>query len=91
MTQSVKKYEKIITDYRNGIYGDESLTNAEIFRLAGEPNLFEQLSEKELNYLKDKGLISNMMCSYAVKAICQKVVKPTKKSLANEELVATIG
>ena len=78
MTSLCRKYEKIITDYRSGVYGDKCLTEAEIFRRAGEPDLFEQLGEDELLYLRDNGFMPRALCCYAIKALKERQGAKTK-------------
>jgi hypothetical protein len=54
---------------RAGLYGRELMTYGEIFRRAGEPDLFDKLSESELICLRDAGLMPRALCSYAIIAV----------------------
>lgn len=51
MTELVDKYYSIIDNYRKGLYGTTHMTIAEIIKKAGEPNLFNNMSLNEIEYL----------------------------------------
>jgi hypothetical protein len=54
MSENLVKYEKILEDYRNGIYGNEHLSVQTILRMADADNLLDKLSIEDLEYLIDK-------------------------------------
>lgn len=54
MSEYLVKYEKILEDYRNGIYGNEHLSVQTILRMADADNLLDKLSIEDLEYLIDK-------------------------------------
>jgi hypothetical protein len=54
MSENLVKYEKILEDYRNGIYGNEHLSVQTILRMADADNLLDKLSVEDLEYLIDK-------------------------------------
>ena len=54
MSEYLVKYEKILEDYRNGIYGNEHLSVQTILRMADADNLLDKLSVEDLEYLIDK-------------------------------------
>ena len=54
MSENLVKYEKILEDYRNGIYGNEHLSVQTILRMADADNLLDKLSIADLEYLIDK-------------------------------------
>ena len=43
MTETMKKWNDIMANYRNGAYGEEHLTIAQILERAGEPNLVDDM------------------------------------------------
>ena len=47
----IVKYYEIMKNYRNGIYGNNHLTMHEILEKAGVPNLFNEMSLEEIEYL----------------------------------------
>jgi len=54
MSEYLIRYEKILEDYRNGIYGNEHLSVQTILRMADADNLLDKLSIEDLEYLIDK-------------------------------------
>ena len=54
MSEYLVKYEKILEDYRNGIYSNESLSVQTILRMYDADNLLEKLTKEDLEYLLDK-------------------------------------
>ena len=54
MSEYLVKYEKILEDYRNGIYGNEHLSVQIILRMYDADNLLEKLTKEDLEYLLDK-------------------------------------
>ena len=54
MSEQLIRYEKILEDYRNGIYGNEHLSVQTILRMADADNLLDKLSIEDLEYLIDK-------------------------------------
>ena len=54
MSENLVKYEKILEDYCNGIYGNEHLSVQTILRMADADNLLDKLSIEDLEYLIDK-------------------------------------
>ena len=54
MSEYLVKYEKILEDYRNGIYGNEHLSVQTILRMADADNLLEKLTKEDLEYLLKK-------------------------------------
>lgn len=54
MSEYLVKYEKILDDYRNGIYGNEHLSVQIILRMYDADNLLDKLTKEDLEYLLDK-------------------------------------
>jgi hypothetical protein len=54
MSEYLVKYEKILEDYHNGIYGNEHLSVQTILRMADADNLLEKLTKEDLEYLLKK-------------------------------------
>ncbi len=54
MSENLVKYEKILEDYRNGIYGNEHLSIQTILRMADADNLLDKLTKEDLEYLLKK-------------------------------------
>ena len=54
MSEYLVKYEKILEDYRNSIYGNEHLSVQTILRMYDADNLLEKLTKEDLEYLLDK-------------------------------------
>lgn len=54
MSENLIKYEKILEDYRNGIYGNEHLSIQTILKMANADNLLDKLTEEDLEYLLGK-------------------------------------
>lgn len=54
MSEYLVKYEKILEDYRNGIYGNEHLSIQTILRMADADNLLDKLTKEDLEYLLKK-------------------------------------
>lgn len=54
MSEYLVKYEKILEDYRNGIYGNEHLSVQIILKMYDADNLLEKLTKEDLEYLLDK-------------------------------------
>ena len=50
---NLEKYYDVITRYRNGDFGTEHLSLAEILEAAGEKELMSQMSIEEIRYLID--------------------------------------
>ncbi len=48
---AVQKYNDIMQRYRNGEFGDNYLTLAQIMAAAGEPDFFENLTIEEIDEL----------------------------------------
>ena len=48
---TLERYNEIMTNYRNGKYGVNSLSMYQILEKAGEPNLFEEMSISDLEIL----------------------------------------
>lgn len=62
LTLNLEGYYKIITRYRNGEFGDEHLSLAEILDAAGEKDLLKRMSISEIQYLIDNSSgITKMM------------------------------
>jgi len=89
MTQLCEKFEKAVSDYRAGKFGDGTLTLAEILRRAGEPDLFSRMDQAELKYLRETGQIPAMVYSYALKALKDRQSKMAAASEPGRETVAT--
>lgn len=53
MSENLVKYEKILEDYKNGIYGNEHLSIQTILRMANADNLLDKLTKEDLEYLID--------------------------------------
>lgn len=54
MSEYLVRFEKIMEDYYNGIYGNEHLSVQTILRMADADNLLDKLSVEDLEYLIDK-------------------------------------
>ena len=54
MSEYLVRFEKIMKDYYNGIYGNEHLSVQTILRMADADNLLDKLSVEDLEYLIDK-------------------------------------
>ena len=54
MSENLIKYEKILEDYRNGIYSNKHLSLQTILKMANADNLLDKLTEEDLEYLLDK-------------------------------------
>ena len=54
MSENLVKYEKILEDYRNGIYGNEHLSVQTILQMYNADNLLDKLTKEDLEYLLDK-------------------------------------
>ena len=54
MSEYLVKYEKILEDHRNGIYGNEHLSVQIILQMYDADNLLDKLSVEDLEYLIDK-------------------------------------
>lgn len=54
MSEYLVRFEKIMEDYYNGIYGNEHLSVQTILRMADADNLLEKLTKEDLEYLLDK-------------------------------------
>ena len=54
MSENLIKYEKILEDYRNGIYGNEHLSIQTILKMANADNLLDKLTKEYLEYLLNK-------------------------------------
>lgn len=52
-SENILKYKSIMSQYRSGKYGNEPLSMHEILERAGEADLFEKMSEEELQQLAD--------------------------------------
>ena len=53
MSENLVKYEKILEDYKSGIYGNEHLSIQTILRMANADNLLDKLTKEDLEYLID--------------------------------------
>lgn len=51
MTENMKKWNRIMDYYRDGAYGEEHLTIAQILERAGEPNLIDNMEIEDLSEL----------------------------------------
>ena len=51
MTETMKKWNDIMANYRNGAYGEEHLTIAQILERAGKPNLVDDMDIDDLQEL----------------------------------------
>lgn len=51
MTEKMKKWNRIMDYYRDGAYGEEHLTIAQILERAGEPNLIDEMNIEDLSEL----------------------------------------
>ena len=51
MTDKVIKWNRIMDDYYEGVYGEDHLTFAQILEKAGEPNLIKEMNFEELTEL----------------------------------------
>lgn len=54
MSEYLVRFEKVMEDYYNGIYGNEHLSVQTILRMADADNLLDKLSVEDLEYLIDK-------------------------------------
>ena len=54
MSEYLVRFEKIMENYYNGIYGNEHLSVQTILRMADADNLLDKLSVEDLEYLIDK-------------------------------------
>ena len=54
MSENLVKYEKILEDYKSGIYGNEHLSIQTILKMANADNLLDKLTKEDLEYLIDK-------------------------------------
>lgn len=54
MSEYLVRFEKIMEDYYDGIYGNEHLSVQTILRMADADNLLDKLSVEDLEYLIDK-------------------------------------
>lgn len=66
-TPLIVKYNEVMNNYRNGVYGNKHLLLSEIFQKAGVPNLLKDMSFEELDYLSKISTsgMTRMMFSYA--------------------------
>lgn len=75
---NLKKYYKIITRYRNGEFGDENLSFAEILNAAGEMNLLNQMNADEIQYLVKNSFGITKMMFLEIKKKNKKRIKGQK-------------
>lgn len=54
MSEYLVRFEKIMDDYYNGIYGNEHLSVQTILKMYDADNLLDKLSVEDLEYLIDK-------------------------------------
>lgn len=50
----LQRYTEMMTNYRNGEYGNKHLTLNQILKISGNDNLLYEMSIEELLYLKEK-------------------------------------
>ena len=53
MSDALICYQNIMKKYREGAYGEEHLTLSEILKRAGKPDLFDEMSIEDVQYLLD--------------------------------------
>ena len=51
LSANILKYNDIMARYRNGEFGNDYLTLREILNIAGEPDLLNNMTRDELEYL----------------------------------------
>lgn len=61
MSENLIKYEAILRNYHNGVYGKEHLTLHEILQRANAENLLTELTKDDLEYLLSKSSGINKM------------------------------
>ena len=54
MSEYLVRFEKIMEDYYNGIYGNEHLSVQTILQMYDADNLLDKLTKEDLEYLLDK-------------------------------------
>ena len=54
MLENLVKYEKILEDYKSGIYGNEHLSIQTILRMANADNLLDRLTKEEVMTMPEK-------------------------------------
>lgn len=52
-TDNIRKYHNIIDRYCDGEFGDEEMSMRDILEAAGEADLLDKMSKKELENLRD--------------------------------------
>lgn len=74
LNDNIKKYNNIMQQYRNGKFGEENLTLKEILVAAGEPNLLNEMTISEIQYLCDhsSGMLKSMFSSLQKKKLLRK-------------------
>lgn len=48
---ALERYDKIMLDYENGVFGSKDLSTYEILKRAGEPLLLNEMTDEELKVL----------------------------------------
>lgn len=81
MMKLLEKYNEIMSNYRNGNYGDDCLTMSQILEKSGESDLFEKMNLIEIQKLIDdsSGITRSMFC-----LVKQEKIDKTRKIIELE-------
>ena len=74
LNSNIEKYNNIIQRYRNGEFGEKHLTLQEILIAANEPNLLNEMTSSEIQYLCDhsSGMLKLMFSLLQKKKLSEK-------------------
>ena len=85
LNSNIEKYNNILQRYRNGEFGEKTLTLQEILIAANEPNLLNEMTSSEVQYLCDhsSGMLKSMFLLLQKKKLseeqkCKKLLKNIK-------------
>ena len=88
MTELIKKYYSIMARYRKGEFGNNHLTVYDILEKAGELDLFDKMSQSEIQFLIDKSSgITKLMFIEIKKSKTNLVINDKQNNLIHEKKI----